>query len=139
MRASLPAEPASQGKQPEQRGERLLPKAVAAPPSRAAPPPPAARATKFGPLDGNEATARVAYAVSDVAFIYPITPATPMGELVDQWASDKRKNIYNNLMSVRARGGAPAGITPRAYGSCRAQACLPASTRPTHTPEWQLA
>lgn len=104
MRAALPSEPAPQGKQPEQRGERLQPKAVAAPPSRASPPAPASRATKYGPLDGNEATARVAYAVSDVAFIYPITPATPMGEFVDQWSSEQRKNIYGNVMSVR---GAP--------------------------------
>lgn len=121
VRASLPAEPASQGKQPEQRGERLLPKAVAAPPSRAAPPPPAARATKFGPLDGNEATARVAYAVSDVAFIYPITPATPMGELVDQWASDKRKNIYNNLMSVTEMES-EAGVAGALHGALAAGA-----------------
>lgn len=110
VRAVLPSEPAPQGKQPEQRGERLQPRAVAAPPERASAPSPAPRATKCGPLDGNEATARVAYAVSDVAFIYPITPATPMGEFADQWASDRRKNIYGNVMSVsRATHGLCTG------------------------------
>lgn len=52
------------------------------------------------PMDGNEAAATIAYAVSDVSFIYPITPATVMGELVDQWAAEGRKNVFNNVMSV---------------------------------------
>ncbi|KAG2483210.1 hypothetical protein HYH03_017908 [Edaphochlamys debaryana] len=52
------------------------------------------------PMDGNEATANIAYAVSDVSFIYPITPATNMGEMVDQWAAEKRKNVFGNVMSV---------------------------------------
>ena len=43
-------------------------------------------------LDGNEATARVAYAVSDVIAIYPITPASPMGEHADTWAHAKHPN-----------------------------------------------
>jgi pyruvate-ferredoxin/flavodoxin oxidoreductase len=37
------------------------------------------------PGDGNWATASVAYALSEASFIYPITPATTMGELVDSW------------------------------------------------------
>jgi pyruvate-ferredoxin/flavodoxin oxidoreductase len=53
-------------------------------------------------LDGNEATANIAYALSDVSFIYPITPATPMGEHVDAWASEGRKNLNGNIMQVRA-------------------------------------
>nr|CCA61743.1 pyruvate ferredoxin oxidoreductase [Chlamydomonas reinhardtii] len=55
---------------------------------------------KMAPMDGNEATALIAYAVSDVSFIYPITPATNMGEMVDQWASEGRTNVFNNVMSV---------------------------------------
>ncbi|KAL4418645.1 hypothetical protein ABPG77_005382, partial [Micractinium sp. CCAP 211/92] len=121
VRAALPSEPAPQGKQPEQRGERLQPKAVAAPPSRASPPAPASRATKYGPLDGNEATARVAYAVSDVAFIYPITPATPMGEFVDQWSSEQRKNIYGNVMSVTEMES-EAGVAGALHGALAAGA-----------------
>ena len=39
-------------------------------------------------IDGNTAAAHVAYALSDVAAIYPITPSTPMGETSDAWAAD---------------------------------------------------
>jgi len=41
-------------------------------------------------VDGNTAAAHVAYAFSDVAAIYPITPSSPMGEVVDQWWSSTR-------------------------------------------------
>ncbi|MDD5331873.1 MAG: pyruvate:ferredoxin (flavodoxin) oxidoreductase [Candidatus Nanoarchaeia archaeon] len=51
-------------------------------------------------VDGNTAAAHVAYAYSDVAAIYPITPATSMGELVDEWASQERKNIFNEKLKV---------------------------------------
>jgi hypothetical protein len=51
--------------------------------------------------DGNAVTAKVAYALSDVAFIYPITPATPMGEAVEAWAADGRRNLHGNMMQVR--------------------------------------
>lgn len=51
-------------------------------------------------LDGNEATANIAYAMSDVCFIYPITPSTPMGESADAWAAEGRKNLHGNVMQV---------------------------------------
>ena len=41
-------------------------------------------------IDGNQAAAHVAYAFSDCAFIYPITPSSPMGEMVDEWAAQGR-------------------------------------------------
>jgi len=44
-------------------------------------------------IEGNEAAAHVAYAMSDVAAIYPITPSTSMGEYADEWAAHGRKNI----------------------------------------------
>jgi hypothetical protein len=50
---------------------------------------------------GNAVTAKVAYALSDIAFIYPITPATPMGEAVEAWAADGRRNLHGNVMQVR--------------------------------------
>jgi pyruvate-ferredoxin/flavodoxin oxidoreductase len=53
-------------------------------------------------IDGNEATANIAYAFNDVSFIYPITPATPMGEAVDQWSNEGRINLNNNVMEVSA-------------------------------------
>lgn len=60
---------------------------------------------KTAALDGNEATARIAYAMSDVTQIYPITPSTPMGEFCDQWAADKRKNLFGNVVQVGGRAG----------------------------------
>ncbi|GLC52240.1 hypothetical protein PLESTB_000599400 [Pleodorina starrii] len=57
-------------------------------------------AANKAPMDGNEAAAAIAYAVSDVSFIYPITPSTVMGELVDQWSAEGRTNVFGNVMSV---------------------------------------
>ena len=51
-------------------------------------------------LDGNEAAARVAYALSEVAAIYPITPASPMGEAADAWSSARRPNIWGGVPDV---------------------------------------
>ena len=44
-------------------------------------------------IDGNTAAAHIAYAFSDVAAIYPITPSSPMAENCDEWAGQGRKNI----------------------------------------------
>ena len=43
-------------------------------------------------VDGNTAVSHVAYAFSDVAAIYPITPSSPMAEVADEWAAHDRKN-----------------------------------------------
>ena len=51
-------------------------------------------------LDGNEATARVAYAVSEVISIYPITPASPMAEHCDDWAAAGRPNLWGKVPDV---------------------------------------
>ena len=51
-------------------------------------------------MDGCEAAVNIAYALSDTTFIYPITPSTPLGELADQWASEGRKNVFGNVLSV---------------------------------------
>jgi pyruvate-ferredoxin/flavodoxin oxidoreductase len=51
-------------------------------------------------LDGNEAAARVAYALSEVVAIYPITPASPMGELADAWAAGDRANLWGAVPRV---------------------------------------
>ena len=50
--------------------------------------------------DGNEAAARVAYALSEVIAIYPITPASPMGELADDWATAKKENLWGQVPDV---------------------------------------
>ncbi len=52
-------------------------------------------------IDGNTAAAHVAYAMSDVAAIYPITPSTPMGEIADEWAANGRKNIFGQTLLVK--------------------------------------
>ena len=51
-------------------------------------------------MDGNTATAHVAYALSDTAVIYPITPSSPMGETADEWAAKGRINAFGDRKSV---------------------------------------
>ena len=51
-------------------------------------------------IDGNTAAAHVAYAFSEVAIIYPITPSSPMGEFVDDWSANGKKNIFNSTLKV---------------------------------------
>jgi pyruvate-ferredoxin/flavodoxin oxidoreductase len=54
----------------------------------------------FATIDGNEAVARVAYRLSEVIAIYPITPATPMGEWSDAWSATARPNLWGQVPSV---------------------------------------
>ena len=64
-------------------------------------------------VDGNEAVARVAYALNEVIAIYPITPSSNMGEWADQWASEKRKNLWGTIPSVvemQSEGGAAGAV-----------------------------
>lgn len=51
-------------------------------------------------MDGNTAAAYVAYAFTDVAGIYPITPSSVMAELVDEWSANGRKNIFGQQVRV---------------------------------------
>jgi len=51
-------------------------------------------------VDGNQAAAHVAYALSDISFLFPITPATSMGELADVWAETGRKNIWGQKVDI---------------------------------------
>ena len=51
-------------------------------------------------VDGNTAAAHVSYAFTDVAAIYPITPSSTMAEVVDEWASQGRKNIFGQVVKV---------------------------------------
>src|SRR5579863_7331863 len=64
-------------------------------------------------LDGNEAAASVAYRLSEVIAIYPITPSSPMAEWADQWRSEGRKNIWGALPIVeelQSEGGAAGAL-----------------------------
>ncbi|MDD3048703.1 MAG: pyruvate:ferredoxin (flavodoxin) oxidoreductase [Bacilli bacterium] len=55
---------------------------------------------KFKTMDGNEACASIAYMFTEVAGIYPITPASVMAELVDEWSNNGKKNIFNDAVKV---------------------------------------
>jgi len=52
-------------------------------------------------VDGNTATSWVSYAFSECAAIYPITPSSTMGEVVDEWAAQGMKNIFGQTLKVR--------------------------------------
>jgi pyruvate-ferredoxin/flavodoxin oxidoreductase len=67
-------------------------------------------------IDGNTAAAHVAYAFSDVAAIYPITPSSPMAEVCDEWAANGRKNIFGQTMRI-AEMQAEAGAAGAVHGS----------------------
>ncbi len=55
---------------------------------------------KMVTIDGNTAAAHVAYAFSEIAAIYPITPSSNMGEYADAWAAQGRKNMFGSVVSV---------------------------------------
>jgi pyruvate-ferredoxin/flavodoxin oxidoreductase len=64
-------------------------------------------------LDGNEAVARVAYKLSDVIAIYPITPSSTMGEWADQWATQGAPNLWSTVPTVaelQSEGGAAGAL-----------------------------
>lgn len=64
-------------------------------------------------MDGNTAAAHVAYAFSEVAAIYPITPSSPMAESMDEWVSQGRKNIFGeqvNIVEMQSEGGAAGAV-----------------------------
>ncbi|MFN5514124.1 MAG: pyruvate:ferredoxin (flavodoxin) oxidoreductase [Cyanobacteriota bacterium] len=71
------------------------------------------RTVTHATLDGNEAVARVAYRLSEVIAIYPITPSSPMGEWADAWASEGRPNLWATLPAVvemQSEGGAAGAV-----------------------------
>src|SRR6059058_3960260 len=71
------------------------------------------RTAVFAMVDGNEAVARVAYKLNEVVAIYPITPSSNMGEWADQWASEKRPNLWGTIPSVvemQSEGGAAGAV-----------------------------
>ncbi|MCM1988130.1 pyruvate:ferredoxin (flavodoxin) oxidoreductase [Oceanirhabdus seepicola] len=64
-------------------------------------------------MDGNTAASHVAYAYTDVAAIFPITPSSPMGEKADEWASQGRKNIFGQevkVVEMQSEAGAAGAV-----------------------------
>ena len=72
-------------------------------------------------MDGNTAAAHVAYAYTDVAAIYPITPSSPMADSVDQWAAAGQENIFGNQVVV-SEMQSEAGAAGTVHGSLAAGA-----------------
>ncbi|MGZ8766450.1 MAG: pyruvate:ferredoxin (flavodoxin) oxidoreductase, partial [Acidimicrobiia bacterium] len=69
--------------------------------------------TTTATLDANEAVASVAYRLSEVIAIYPITPASPMGEHADEWSAANRPNLWGSVPDViemQSEGGAAGAV-----------------------------
>lgn len=72
-----------------------------------------AKKNRFIMTEGNEAAAHIAYQTSEVIAIYPITPSSNMGEWADQWASERKPNLWGTVPSViemQSEGGAAGAI-----------------------------
>ena len=78
-------------------------------------------AKKMMTIDGNTAAAHVAYAFTDVAAIFPITPSTTMAEVVDEWAAQGKKNIFGQTVNV-VEMQSEAGAAGTFHGSLQAGA-----------------
>ncbi len=68
---------------------------------------------KMKTMDGNTAAAYISYAFTDVAAIYPITPSSPMAEVVDEWAAQGKKNIFGQtvkLLEMQSEAGASGAV-----------------------------
>ena len=72
-------------------------------------------------MDGNTAAAHVAYAYTEVAGIYPITPSSPMADSVDQWSAAGQKNIFGSTVKV-VEMESEAGAAGTVHGSLAAGA-----------------
>ncbi len=69
--------------------------------------------TVYQTLDANEAAARIAYLCSEVIAIYPITPASPMGEWADEWAANHQPNLWGtvpHIVEMQSEAGAAGAI-----------------------------
>src|SRR6186997_1651444 len=69
--------------------------------------------TEFQTIDANEAAARVAYALNEVIAVYPITPASPMGEHADDWVAAGRPNLWGvipEVVEMQSEGGAAGAM-----------------------------
>ncbi len=75
----------------------------------------------YEPVEGNVAAAHVAYALSEVAAIYPITPSSLMGELADSWAAQGRKNVFGQPLEI-VEMQSEAGAAGAVHGSLSAGA-----------------
>ena len=70
-------------------------------------------------IDGNMAASNIAYLMNDVAFIYPITPSSPMAENCDQFAIENKQNIFGNTVKIKQMQS-EAGVAGALHGSLMA-------------------
>ena len=70
-------------------------------------------------IDGNQATAHGAYAMSDVSFIFPITRSSPMADFIDVWSSQGKKNVFGQVVQVTEMQS-EAGAAGAVHGGCSA-------------------
>lgn len=73
-------------------------------------------AKKFQSMDGNTAAAHNAYALTEMSCIYPITPSSPMAEVMDVWSSQGRKNCFNEVVKI-AELQSEAGAAGAVHGA----------------------
>ena len=74
---------------------------------------PSTAVSAMATVDGNEAAARIAHLLSEVIAIYPITPASPMGELADAWSHSRKSNLWGvvpDVVEMQSEGGAAGAI-----------------------------
>ena len=74
-------------------------------------------------VDGNEGAVSAAYRLNEVCCIYPITPASPMAELADEWSSRRRPNVYGSVPAVvemQSEGGAAGALHGALQGGAMA-------------------
>ena len=76
---------------------------------------------KMATMDGNHAAAHVAYAYTDVAAIYPITPSSVMAEVTEVWASEGKKNLFGNTVEI-SEMQSEAGAAGAVHGALAAGA-----------------
>ncbi|MCL2375073.1 MAG: pyruvate:ferredoxin (flavodoxin) oxidoreductase, partial [Firmicutes bacterium] len=67
-------------------------------------------------IDGNTAASYIAYAFSEVAAIYPITPSSSMAEMADEWAAEGRKNMFGQVLKI-AELQSEAGAAGAVHGA----------------------
>ncbi len=76
-------------------------------------------AKKFMSMDGNTAAAHNAYALTELSCIYPITPSSPMAEVMDEWANQGRKNVFGEVVKI-AELQSEAGASGAVHGAVQA-------------------
>ena len=89
---------------------------------------------KMATMDGNHAAAHVAYAYTDVAAIYPITPSSVMAEVTEVWASEGKKNLFGNTVEIsemQSEAGAAGAVHPYLHRThCRRSNRIPLYSPP---------